>query len=153
MIARAMTVIAALGLVACNNASTSKPPAASEPATAPAAATDLHSAFTNLTVDQVSALVAAKKCVPVDANKAETRGQFGVLPGAVLLSDYHDYKLGELPADKNAKLVFYCGGTACTAAPKAAALAVKAGYEDVNVMREGIRGWVQAGKPVDKPST
>jgi rhodanese-like protein len=44
-----------------------------------------------------------------DANHPSTREQFGVIPGARLLSSYDNYDVTrELPADKNAKLVFYC---------------------------------------------
>ena len=75
------------------------------------------------------------------------------MPGAVLLSSYDGYNVKELPAAKDTKLVFYCGGKACTAAPKAATMAKNAGYSDVNVMRAGISGWVAAGKSVDKPAS
>ena len=45
----------------------------------------------------------------LDANDAETREKNGVIPGAKLLSSFNRYDLQkELPADKNAPLVFYC---------------------------------------------
>jgi rhodanese-related sulfurtransferase len=113
---------------------------------------DAHAAFTNLSPDEVQKLVDSEGCVPVDANGANTREKYGVLPGAVLLSG-SDYQTSELPDDKGKKLVFYCGSKACTAAPKAAKVAKEAGYKDVNVMRDGIRGWVKAGKTVDKPKS
>ena len=145
---RALVVLSGLALAACSQA-------ADEPAPArePAAAADPHAAFTDLPVDDVAGMVVAKKCVPVDANSADTRAKMGVLPGAVLLSRSDSYDPSELPNDKAAKLVFYCGGKACTAAPTAAKLAVQAGYTDVNVMRAGIKGWVAAGKQVDKPTS
>lgn len=118
----------------------------------PTQAADAHAAFTDLSPDEMQKLVDTKTCVPVDANGASTREKYGVVPGAVLLSGA-DFKTDELPADKSSKLVFYCGGQACMAAPKAAKLAKEAGYEDVNVMRAGIRGWVEAGKTVDKPTS
>jgi rhodanese-related sulfurtransferase len=44
-----------------------------------------------------------------DANHPSTREQYGVIPGAHLLSSYDNYDVArELPADKNAKVVFYC---------------------------------------------
>jgi hypothetical protein len=43
-----------------------------------------------------------------DANAASTRAQFGVIPGAALLPSYDKYDLSLLPADKQARLVFYC---------------------------------------------
>ena len=98
-------------------------------------------------------MLADKGCVPVDANGKKTRDEYGIVPGAVLLTDYKSFDASELPDDKSTKLVFYCGGQACTAAPKAAKVAQEAGYADVNVMRAGIRGWVKDGRKVDKPST
>jgi hypothetical protein len=45
----------------------------------------------------------------LDANDAEFREKNGVIPGAKLLSSFNRYDLArELPADKNAPLVFYC---------------------------------------------
>lgn len=47
-----------------------------------------------------------------DANHSSTREKFGVISGAHLLSSYDNYDVAkELPADKNAKLVFYCADT------------------------------------------
>jgi hypothetical protein len=44
-----------------------------------------------------------------DANHDEFRKKEGIIPGAVLLTNAHDYDLAKtLPADKNATLVFYC---------------------------------------------
>lgn len=46
-----------------------------------------------------------------DANVETTRAKFGVIPGAVLLNSDDNYDLSVLPADKSAKLVFYCANT------------------------------------------
>jgi hypothetical protein len=44
-----------------------------------------------------------------DADPPEVREQEGVIPRAALLSSYDGYDIAkDLPADKNAKLVFYC---------------------------------------------
>ena len=45
----------------------------------------------------------------LDANDTEFREKNGVIPGAKLLSSFDHYDIQkELPADKNAPLVFYC---------------------------------------------
>jgi len=45
----------------------------------------------------------------LDANDAEFREKNGVIPGAKLLSSFDRYDIQkELPADRNAPLVFYC---------------------------------------------
>ena len=82
-----------------------------------------------------------------DANGASTRSEYGVIPGATLLDSDDQYDLSVLPPDKKATLVFYCANWLCTASHEAARRAVKAGYRDVSVMSDGIRGWHQAGEP------
>lgn len=128
-------------------------PQAAAPAVAPAPAaanTDPHAGLDKVSVDEVAALLEAKKAQAVDANGVDTRKEMGTLPGAVLLTNYRSFDLSELPADKSQELVFYCGGEACTAAPTAAKRAKEAGYTDVKVMSAGISGWVKAHKAVDK---
>src|SRR5439155_22286865 len=45
----------------------------------------------------------------LDANGADFRTRQGTIPGAVLLSNYSKYDVErELPARKDARLVFYC---------------------------------------------
>ena len=47
-----------------------------------------------------------------DANHPDTRAQFGIIPGAHLLPSADGFSVErELPADKHAKLVFYCANT------------------------------------------
>jgi rhodanese-related sulfurtransferase len=101
-----------------------------------------------LSVADVATALREKRATVVDANGLETRQKYGVVPGAVLLSDHRNYALTELPSDKSQALVFYCGGTQCRASDAAASRALSAGYASVSVMREGITGWVAAGNPV-----
>lgn len=61
-----------------------------------------------MTVDQVDQQLAAKQITAVDCNGEGTRKKMGVLPGAILVTDEEAYAPSELPADKAAKLVFYC---------------------------------------------
>jgi rhodanese-related sulfurtransferase len=68
------------------------------------------------------------------------------VPGARNL-DPIAYQDGDLPADKNGTLVFYCSNPLCRKAPNAARLAKKLGYGDVRVMSAGISGWVAAKLP------
>jgi hypothetical protein len=67
--------------------------------------------FQIIRVAQLAKLMAdpSSKVQIFDANHPSTRGHFGVIPGAHLLSSSDNYEVAkELPADKNAKLVFYC---------------------------------------------
>src|SRR5579871_5150975 len=77
-----------------------------------------------------------------DVNVASTRAHAGIIPGAHLLSSSSKFDVArELPAEKQAKLVFYCANTQCTASHEAARRALEAGYADVSVMVDGIYGW------------
>jgi rhodanese-related sulfurtransferase len=104
-------------------------------------------------IDEVEKEVAAGACFLFDANSEATRNEHGVIPGAVLLQSYSEYDLAVLPTDKASDIVFYCGSTRCTASDKAAARAQEAGYTNVSVLREGIKGWKAAGKPTVPATT
>jgi rhodanese-related sulfurtransferase len=100
----------------------------------------------------VAALAAALKSpappAVYDANVDSVRENAGVIPTARLLSSSSKYDVAkELPADKNAPLVFYCANEMCTASRAAAEKALASGYTDVSVMTAGIFGWRKAGEP------
>jgi rhodanese-related sulfurtransferase len=99
----------------------------------------------DVTPEQLSEMMESDATVVIyDANGEATRTEMGYVPDAVLLASTEDFPESELPDDKSTKLVFYCGGPSCMAAPRAAARAVNLGYEDVAVMRAGIKGWTDA---------
>ena len=84
--------------------------------------------------------------VAVDANSEKTRKKNGTVPGAVILTSSYKYDLAQLPSDKSKDLIFYCSNTRCTASDAAADRASEHGYQKVHIMREGIKGWKEAGK-------
>ncbi len=89
----------------------------------------------------------------VDANRDAVREEYGTLPGATLLTSSGRYDpSAELPDDLATKLVFYCSNMDCRASDGAAGRAREAGYTDVNVMRAGIAGWVEAGEDTTPPT-
>ncbi len=102
-------------------------------------------------VEELAAWKARRADLTIcDANNEKTRQRFGVIPGAVLLSNYRDYDpSAELPGDRDATVVFYCHSEMCGAAGDAARKAVAAGHRDVWVLAPGITGWADAGQPVD----
>jgi rhodanese-related sulfurtransferase len=97
-----------------------------------------------VTVDQLDQMLAGHACQAVDANGSATRQKMGIIPGAVLLTDADS--IDKLPSDKTKNLVFYCANTACGASHHAAHKAILAGYTHVQVLPDGIAGWVKAGK-------
>lgn len=126
-------------LVGCKDAS---PAAATEPAPAEQAEVE---------VPEISILDADKAlqsgAFAVDANSEKTRKANGTVPDAIILTSSYKYELSQLPEDKSKDLIFYCSNTNCTASDSAAERASTNGYENVHVMREGIKGWKDAGKP------
>lgn len=112
----------------------------------PAFAGDEKKAVSETPMNEVETEVASGDCYLYDANNAGTRDEHGVIAGATLLDSYREYDLALLPKDKASDVVFYCGSTMCTASDKAAVRAIDAGYSNVSVMREGIKGWKAAGK-------
>ena len=96
-------------------------------------------------VAEVARLKEAGEATICDANSSHVRGEYGSIPGAMLLSHPTDFDASELPEDKSEPLVFYCANTRCGASETSATRAIVAGYTDVSVMREGIQGWVEAG--------
>ncbi|HWO23712.1 MAG TPA: rhodanese-like domain-containing protein [Kofleriaceae bacterium] len=103
-----------------------------------------------ISVDELAARLARGECRAVDANTDATRRRLGVIPGAVLLSDYETFLWSELPADKSKGLVFYCANEHCGASDEAAARAITAGYTDVKLLPAGITGWAKAGQQTAK---
>lgn len=79
-------------------------------------------------------MMQAKSVTVVDARGADAFAE-GHIDGAI------NYGKAELPSDKNAKLVFYCGGLKCPMAEKAAKAAIQSGYKNVMVFKGGWAEW------------
>jgi rhodanese-related sulfurtransferase len=141
-----LLAVAALSLTACGGESTAVEASAPAAATEAAPAAKAEVAIAETPMDTVESKLASGDCTVFDANSPDTRTANGVIEGAVLLDSYREYDLASLPSAKDAQLVFYCGSTMCTASDKAAHRAIEAGYSNVSVMREGIKGWKKAGK-------
>jgi len=130
-------------LVGCKDA---KPAAATE-----AVAEDTQSGtreIAEISVEDVDKALQSG-AVAVDANAESVREKNGTVPNAVSLTSSYRYELSQLPEDKSKDLIFYCANTSCTAADAAAERASTNGYRNVRIMREGIKGWKDAGKATD----
>jgi rhodanese-related sulfurtransferase len=119
----------------------------------PAAATEPVAEDTNtadVQIPEISVEDAGKAleagALAVDANSERTRKKNGTVPEAIILTSSYKYELAQLPEDKSKDLIFYCSNTNCTASDAAAERASTNGYEHVHIMREGIKGWKDAGK-------
>lgn len=83
----------------------------------------------------------------IDVNSRESWISARV-PGARHL-DPESLHEADLPADKDALLVFYCSNPMCRKAPGAARRAKAMGYGNARVLSAGIRGWIGAGLPTE----
>ena len=63
--------------------------------------------FGELTLDQVEQAIAKKEAITIIDNNSRDRWAQGHVPGAKWMES-SGIKAAELPADKGAKLVFYC---------------------------------------------
>ncbi|ALJ21476.1 rhodanese-like domain-containing protein [Microbacterium sp. No. 7] len=99
-----------------------------------------------VSIEDVEGFIADGSRTIVDVNSAERYAE-GHVPGALHVDKTN--LEAELPADRSAGLVFYCGGPTCQAAPNAARVAASIGYENVAVLSAGISGWTESGKPVE----
>jgi rhodanese-related sulfurtransferase len=135
-----LSLFAVLLVAACKDASQAS---ATESSTSEAQDT--------VTIPEISVEDADKAlqagAVAVDANSDSTREKNGTVPNAILLTSSYKYDLAQLPDDKSKDLIFYCSSTSCTASDSAAHRASENGYQEVHIMRAGIKGWRAAGKP------
>ena len=95
----------------------------------------------------VHALVTRGAATVIDVN-ARTRWLAARVPGARNL-DHEAFVAGDLPAAKDAQIVFYCSNPMCRKAPIAARRAKQMGCANAVVMSAGITGWVAAKLPVE----
>lgn len=86
-------------------------------------------------------LVEGENYLLVDARPTSKFLQ-GSIPSAVSIpqSKFED-KTGLLPADKNAPLIYFCGGFKCPLSHKSAMAAAALGYTDITVADAGYPGW------------
>ncbi len=82
----------------------------------------------------------------IDSRPYETQYVKGHIPTAVSIPDSKfDSMVDKLPKNKDALLIFYCGGLKCPLSHKSAMKAEKLGYKNVKVFAEGFPGWTKAG--------
>ncbi len=105
-----------------------------------------------ITTEEVAALVEKGpekgNYLIIDA-RPKPRYFEGYIPGAVSLPfhQWDELKDKVLPAKKDTKLIFYCGGLTCPLSPKSADKAKKLGYTDVKVYHDGMPAWKKTGHP------
>lgn len=98
-------------------------------------------------VDTVVVKSAQKKnsAVLIDARPYKKYLQ-ATIPGAIAIPDTDMDKLvGKFPADKNMKVITFCGGYSCGKSHKVAKKLLKMGYKNVFVYAGGVPKWKKDG--------
>jgi rhodanese-related sulfurtransferase len=101
-----------------------------------------------VTVEELKKLVDTKGATIVDANGTKMYEE-GHVPGALSFAANEGKLSSVLPKDKAALIVAYCGGPLCSAWEEAAKEAKAAGYTNIKHFKGGIKGWKDAGMPVE----
>ncbi|MGD8883163.1 MAG: rhodanese-like domain-containing protein [Desulfobacterales bacterium] len=80
----------------------------------------------------------------IDARPKRAKYDKGHIPMAVSIPDSQfDKMTDKLPADKDALLIFYCGGLKCKLSHKSARKSEKLGYTNVKVFAKGFPGYMK----------
>ena len=103
--------------------------------------------YAHVSIDEVQKFLGKPSVFIFDVNVPEIWAAHH-LPGAIHVTSPNLKKF--LPANKTAILIFYCAEPRCSAAEAAATEAARLRYTRVYVMPEGIFGWINAGKPIEK---
>src|SRR5690242_10795510 len=101
--------------------------------------------------EEVASRLGTANFYVIDNNKERVWKRVHI-PGAKNLDPF-DFEERDLPADKEAVLVFYCSDEDCGMAPGGAKRAMQMGYKNVYLMSKGIKGWKAEGLPVEKEDT
>lgn len=104
--------------------------------------------FPNITHEELTKAIKDKKVTLLDANGSDSYKQ-GHIPTALNFDAIEKDLAKNLPEDKAALVVAYCGNEKCTAYRAAAAAAKKLGYTNVKHYAKGIAGWKAAGEKTD----
>jgi rhodanese-related sulfurtransferase len=106
--------------------------------------------FPDISIKELKEAIAAKKVTVIDVNGSSSFAN-GHIPTAIDFAAKKAELAKLLPKDKEALVVAYCGGPACSAYQAAATAAQELGYKNVKHLSAGITGWVAAGEKTAKP--
>jgi rhodanese-related sulfurtransferase len=85
----------------------------------------------------------AEDVMIIDARPKRAKYDKGHIPMSVSIPHMaFDKHIGKLPENKDALLIYYCGGVKCKLSHKSAHKAEKLGYTNVKVFADGYPGWL-----------
>lgn len=121
-----------------------------EPASAPASATaektfaKFHTIVDEQFVQSQITIPMAADVMIIDSRPRRAKYNKGHIPGATSIPDSQFAKMtDQLPANKDALLIFYCGGLKCPLSHKSAFKAEALGYKNVKVFAKGFPGYMK----------
>lgn len=107
--------------------------------------------FPDISHDELKKAIEDKKVVLIDVNGSESY-KSGHIPGAINFETAKSDLASQLPKDKDALVVAYCGNEKCGAYQAGAKKAKELGYTNVKHYSKGIAGWKKAGEKTEKGS-
>ena len=95
-------------------------------------------------VQQYAKVPMAENVMIIDARPKRAKYDKGHIPMAVSIPhSQFDKMTDRLPKDKNALLIYYCGGLKCKLSHKSARKAEALGYKNVKVFAKGFPAWMK----------
>lgn len=105
--------------------------------------------FPDISINELKQAISEKKVTVIDVNGSDSYKE-GHIPGAIDFAAAKSTLAKQLPSDKGALVVAYCGGPTCGAYAAAAKAAHELGYTNVKHLSAGISGWKDSGQTTEK---
>ena len=105
--------------------------------------------FPDISHSELKEAIKDKKVALIDVNGTDSY-KAGHIPGAIDFEADEAKLAAELPKDKSALVVAYCGNESCGAYQRGAKKAKELGYTNVKHYSKGIAGWKKAGEETAK---
>lgn len=107
--------------------------------------------FPDISHDELKEALKDKKVTLIDVNGSDSF-KSGHIPGAINFEESEKSLAAQLPKDKGALVVAYCGNEQCSAYQAGAKKAKELGYTNVKHYAKGIAGWKASGEKTEKGS-
>ena len=102
----------------------------------------------DITMNELENRIEAGTVTLLDVNGTSTYKK-GHIPGAIDFESQKAMLAAQLPEDKDALIVAYCGGPKCSAYKRGVKAAKELGYTNIKHFSEGLSGWKAAEKEVE----
>lgn len=104
--------------------------------------------YADISLEDLKKAIEAKSVTLIDCNGTETYTKSHI-PGAKDFKAVEKDLAKNLPEDKAALVVAYCGSSKCTAYKSGADAVAKLGYTNVKHFSGGLKGWADAGEKTE----